>query len=144
MPGHIEKLGNVPVGAIMSFSSLQAIGRQILEALCPMSKGEFNRFVLKGYVRAVVDGRGLRFCGECIQFLRLVQAPGQGLGTRIHREPNLRAERAGAFQAARAPFSTRRRTQRMRLTSTIRFPAPGAGRTAGDRHTVTPSRARHS
>jgi hypothetical protein len=44
------------------------------DALCPMSKGEFNRFGLKGYVRAVVDGRGLRFCGECVQFLRLVQA----------------------------------------------------------------------
>jgi predicted Zn-dependent protease len=44
------------------------------EALCPMSKGEFNRFGLKGYVRAVVDGRGLRFCEECVRFLRLVQA----------------------------------------------------------------------
>ena len=32
--------------------------------LCPMSKGEFNKFGYKGYVRAVVDGRGVNFCDD--------------------------------------------------------------------------------
>ncbi len=39
-------------------------------ALCPMSKGEFNKFGYQGYVRAVVDGRGVNFCDECGHFLR--------------------------------------------------------------------------
>lgn len=38
--------------------------------LCPMSKGEFNKFGYQGYVRAVVDGRGVHFCDECGQFLK--------------------------------------------------------------------------
>lgn len=37
--------------------------------LCPMSRGEFNKFGYKGYVQAVVDGRGFRFCDECADFL---------------------------------------------------------------------------
>ena len=40
--------------------------------LCPMSKGEFNKFGYKGYVRAVVDGRGLNFCDDCGNFLQTV------------------------------------------------------------------------
>jgi hypothetical protein len=39
-------------------------------ALCPMSKGEFNRFGYQGYVRVVVDGRGDRFCDGCHRFLQ--------------------------------------------------------------------------
>jgi hypothetical protein len=39
-------------------------------ALCPMSRGEFNKFGYRGYVRAIVDGRGLKFCDECSDFLR--------------------------------------------------------------------------
>jgi len=38
--------------------------------LCPMSRGEFNRFGYKGYVQAIVDGRGFQFCGECTDFLK--------------------------------------------------------------------------
>ena len=34
-------------------------------SLCPMSKGEFNKFGYWGYVRAIIDGRGLNFCEEC-------------------------------------------------------------------------------
>ena len=41
-------------------------------ALCPMSKGEFNKFGYQGYVRAIVDGRGADFCDECRRFLTLV------------------------------------------------------------------------
>jgi predicted Zn-dependent protease len=37
--------------------------------LCPMSRGEFNKFGYRGYVRAIVDGRGLIFCDECSHFL---------------------------------------------------------------------------
>ena len=38
--------------------------------LCPMSRGEFNKFGYRGYVRAIIDGRGFVFCNECSQFLR--------------------------------------------------------------------------
>jgi predicted Zn-dependent protease len=38
--------------------------------LCPMSRGEFNKFGYKGYVQAIVDGRGFRFCDECTDFLK--------------------------------------------------------------------------
>ena len=41
-------------------------------ALCPMSKGEFNRFGYQGYIRAVVDGRGAKFCNDCEHFLQAV------------------------------------------------------------------------
>lgn len=41
-------------------------------ALCPMSKGEFNKFGYLGYIRAIIDGRGLTFCDECNNFLRRV------------------------------------------------------------------------
>ena len=40
--------------------------------LCPMSRGEFNKFGYRGYVRAIVDGRGLKFCHECSDFLRSI------------------------------------------------------------------------
>ena len=40
--------------------------------LCPMSRGEFNKFGYRGYVRAIVDGRGLKFCDECSDFLRSI------------------------------------------------------------------------
>ncbi len=39
-------------------------------SLCPMSKGEFNKFGYWGYVRAIIDGRGLNFCDECNHFLK--------------------------------------------------------------------------
>lgn len=38
-------------------------------SLCPMSRGEFNKFGYRGYVKAIVDGRGSTFCDECIDFL---------------------------------------------------------------------------
>ncbi|MGD8883497.1 MAG: hypothetical protein PVI82_16480 [Desulfobacterales bacterium] len=41
-------------------------------SLCPMSRGEFNKFGYRGYVRAIVDGRGLKFCDECSDFLRSI------------------------------------------------------------------------
>ena len=41
-------------------------------SLCPMSRGEFNKFGYRGYVRAIVDGRGYSFCDECKYFLRTV------------------------------------------------------------------------
>jgi len=37
--------------------------------LCPMSRGEFNKFGYIGYLRAVIDGRGMNFCEECVHFL---------------------------------------------------------------------------
>jgi len=41
-------------------------------ALCPMSRGEFNKFGYRGYVRVVIDGRGLHFCEECTSFLNSI------------------------------------------------------------------------
>lgn len=41
-------------------------------SLCPMSRGEFNKFGIRGYVRAVIDGRGRTFCEECGAFLKMV------------------------------------------------------------------------
>lgn len=40
--------------------------------LCPMSRGEFNKFGYRGYVRVVIDGRGLYFCEECTSFLNSI------------------------------------------------------------------------
>jgi len=37
--------------------------------LCPMSRGEFNKFGYRGYVKIIVDGRGRAFCDECTDFL---------------------------------------------------------------------------
>ena len=44
--------------------------------LCPMSRGEFNKFGYRGYIKAIVDGRGRDFCDECIHFLKSVYGPG--------------------------------------------------------------------
>jgi len=38
--------------------------------LCPMSRGEFNKFGYRGYVKIIIDGRGSMFCNECIDFLK--------------------------------------------------------------------------
>jgi hypothetical protein len=40
--------------------------------LCPMSRGDFNKFGYRGYVKVIVDGRGRNFCDECIYFLKSV------------------------------------------------------------------------
>lgn len=37
---------------------------------CPMTKGDFNRHGERSYVRAVIDGRGSRFCESCLRFIR--------------------------------------------------------------------------
>lgn len=52
-------------------------------ALCPMSKGETNRFGYQGYVRAVVDGRGVVFCDDCRYFLKTVH----GSHPAVHTTP---------------------------------------------------------
>ena len=52
-------------------------------ALCPMSRGEFNRFGYRGYVRAIVDGRGVSFCEECTYFMNTVYPKGRITGTFI-------------------------------------------------------------
>jgi predicted Zn-dependent protease len=45
-------------------------------SLCPMSRGEFNKFGYLGYVRAIIDGRGHTFCDECIHFLKRFRPSG--------------------------------------------------------------------
>jgi predicted Zn-dependent protease len=41
-------------------------------SLCPMSRGEINKFGYIGYLRAIIDGRGLNFCEECRYFLNRI------------------------------------------------------------------------
>jgi predicted Zn-dependent protease len=50
-------------------------------SLCPMSRGEFNKFGYHGYVRVVIDGRGLNFCEECVYFLNRLYGYKQKLVT---------------------------------------------------------------
>ncbi len=45
--------------------------------LCPMSRGEFNKFGYRGYVKIIIDGRGVIFCDECIDFLKNVYGHGR-------------------------------------------------------------------
>jgi len=40
--------------------------------LCPMSRGEFNKFGYRGYVKIIIDGRGFIFCDECTHFLKSI------------------------------------------------------------------------
>ena len=40
--------------------------------LCPMSRGEFNKFGYRGYIKVIVDGRGKKFCDDCVNFLRSI------------------------------------------------------------------------
>lgn len=40
--------------------------------LCLMSRGEFNKFGILGYVKAIIDGRGFCFCDDCVRFLQQV------------------------------------------------------------------------
>ncbi len=55
-------------------------------SLCPMSKGEFNKFGYKGYVRAVVDGRGVNFCDDCGSFLQAIHGAKQPNSKRIMKD----------------------------------------------------------
>lgn len=48
-------------------------------SLCPMSKGEFNKFGYWGYVQAIIDGRGVNFCEECRYFLKRLYGAGRKL-----------------------------------------------------------------
>ena len=41
-------------------------------SLCPMSRGKYNKFGYLGYVRAIIDGRGVNFCDECNYFLNRI------------------------------------------------------------------------
>ena len=50
-------------------------------ALCPMSRGGFNKFGYRGYVRVVIDGRGVDFCEECTSFLNSIYGYKQKLAT---------------------------------------------------------------
>lgn len=43
---------------------------------CPMTKGDFNRYGERGYLRAVVDARGLSFCRDCLSFVRRTASQG--------------------------------------------------------------------
>jgi len=43
---------------------------------CPITKGHRNRFGERGYVRAVIDQRGFRYCDTCWRALRSWVRPG--------------------------------------------------------------------
>lgn len=44
-------------------------------SLCPMSRGEFNKFGYRGYIKIIIDGRGFIFCDECNDFLSKLYGP---------------------------------------------------------------------
>ena len=46
--------------------------------LCPMSRGEINKFGYRGYVKAIIDGRGSKFCKECTRFLENIYGRSEG------------------------------------------------------------------
>jgi predicted Zn-dependent protease len=48
--------------------------------LCPMSRGEFNKFGYRGYVKAIIDGRGSKFCNECTHFLDNIYGHNEAAG----------------------------------------------------------------
>ena len=41
-------------------------------SLCPMSRGEYNKFGYIGYLRTIIDGRGVNFCDNCLYFLNRI------------------------------------------------------------------------
>ena len=53
--------------------------------LCPMSRGEFNKFGYRGYVKIIIDGRGRIFCDECTDFLTSVYT-GRILSTQLLKD----------------------------------------------------------
>lgn len=52
-----------------------SLERALEGGYCPMSKGDYNRFGERGYLRAIVDGRGVSFCRNCRNFLQRHWAP---------------------------------------------------------------------
>ncbi len=40
-------------------------------SLCPMTKGDFNKYGERAYITAIIDSRGYRFCGECLETLEM-------------------------------------------------------------------------
>ena len=40
------------------------------DGYCPMSKGDYNRYGERAYLRAIVDARGLSFCRQCSLIMR--------------------------------------------------------------------------
>lgn len=53
MMKNISELNIVRIGSDITYSSLKKIGYH-------------------GYIKAIVDGRGKRFCDECVNFLRSI------------------------------------------------------------------------
>jgi predicted Zn-dependent protease len=70
--GRILKVALHEVGHNLGLTDHASYKTALDGSLCPMSRGEFNKFGLRGYVTAVIDERGLNFCEECIGFLRVI------------------------------------------------------------------------
>jgi hypothetical protein len=71
----VGKVGLHELGHNFGLSHHYSFERADDGAYCPMSKGDFGRYGERGYVRAVIDGRGLRFCRRCVEWLRRLPRP---------------------------------------------------------------------
>jgi hypothetical protein len=70
--GRILKVALHEVGHNFGLTDHPAYRKAPGGRLCPMSRGEINKFGIRGYVRAIIDGRGYVFCDECQAFLKAV------------------------------------------------------------------------
>ncbi len=66
----ILKVGLHEVGHNFGLLHHYSFTRAADGAYCPMSKGSYNRYGERSYVRSVIDGRGFCFCAECREFLQ--------------------------------------------------------------------------
>ena len=83
MPGFTSKIDRETLMQRLTKASLHEIGHNFgLDhhyslrkggdgQLCPMSKGNYNKYGEVSYIRAIIDGRGYRFCNECYESIKL-------------------------------------------------------------------------
>ena len=68
--GRVVKIGLHEIGHNFGLGHHYSFERSGDGGFCPMSKGDYNGYGERGYLRAVVDGRGFRFCRQCRNLLR--------------------------------------------------------------------------
>jgi predicted Zn-dependent protease len=66
----VIKVGLHELGHNFGLGHHYSFERSVDGYYCPMSKGDFNGYGERGYLRAVIDGRGFAFCRRCLETLR--------------------------------------------------------------------------
>lgn len=67
----IAKVGLHEVGHGLGFRDHYSYQTAQDGTLCPMTRGEYNKFGQIGYIRSIVDQRGFQFCDECTLYTNL-------------------------------------------------------------------------